>query len=202
METKTCRTCRLEKQLSDFSKDKHKNDGHHTKCKACVRDYKLRNADAIREYKKAYRAQNSIAICEYMKEYRKGYREKNMAALSAASSEWNRKNAERFAEIRRASRLKNAESSRAVTRNRRAKLKQSAGSHTASDIKIIGEMQRWKCACCRVDVRSNYHVDHIIPIAGGGDNDKTNLQLLCPPCNQSKNAKHPVDFMQSRGFLC
>lgn len=28
-----------------------------------------------------------------------------------------------------------------------------------------------------------------------------NLQLLCPTCNQQKNAHDPIDFMQSRGFL-
>lgn len=39
------------------------------------------------------------------------------------------------------------------------------------------------------------------PLARGGTNQRTNLQLLCPPCNLSKSAKDPIDFMQSRGFL-
>ena len=41
----------------------------------------------------------------------------------------------------------------------------------------------------------------IKPLARGGTNQRTNLQLLCPPCNLSKSAKDPIDFMQSRGFL-
>jgi hypothetical protein len=28
-----------------------------------------------------------------------------------------------------------------------------------------------------------------------------NVQLLCATCNLNKNAKDPIDFMQSRGFL-
>lgn len=32
-------------------------------------------------------------------------------------------------------------------------------------------------------------------------NDVSNLQATCPPRNQSKGAKDPVQFMQSRGFL-
>ena len=39
------------------------------------------------------------------------------------------------------------------------------------------------------------------PLALGGSNDKANLQLLCPTCNAKKSAKHPIDFMQSRGLL-
>ena len=62
-------------------------------------------------------------------------------------------------------------------------------------------LQRGKCACCRVSIADGYHVDHIQPLALGGSNDKTNLQLLCPTCNTKKSAKHPIDFMQSRGLL-
>lgn len=44
-------------------------------------------------------------------------------------------------------------------------------------------------------------MDHIMPLALGGTNTDDNIQLLCPTCNRSKHAKHPVDFMQQRGFL-
>ena len=63
-------------------------------------------------------------------------------------------------------------------------------------------LQRGKCACCRTSLdKSKYHIDHVMPLAKGGLNVDENIQLLCPPCNQAKHAKHPVDFMQSRGFL-
>ena len=42
---------------------------------------------------------------------------------------------------------------------------------------------------------------HIIPLALGGANDDLNVQLLTPDCNQRKKAQHPVDYMQSQGFL-
>ena len=35
----------------------------------------------------------------------------------------------------------------------------------------------------------------------GGLNADSNMQLLRAECNLQKSAKHPVDFMQSRGFL-
>jgi 5-methylcytosine-specific restriction endonuclease McrA len=35
----------------------------------------------------------------------------------------------------------------------------------------------------------SYHIDHVIPLAGGGTNDLDNLVLACIFCNTSKGAK-------------
>ena len=48
---------------------------------------------------------------------------------------------------------------------------------------------------------NDYHLDHINPLALGGSKTDEKIQLLRATCNLQKNAKHPVDFMQSRGFL-
>lgn len=51
------------------------------------------------------------------------------------------------------------------------------------------------CVQCRSDLtrlinqQNALHYDHIIPLAKGGMNDVTNLQLLCAKCNQSKSDK-------------
>lgn len=37
--------------------------------------------------------------------------------------------------------------------------------------------------------RLNAHIDHIVPVSRGGQNNKENLQLLCVSCNTSKGAK-------------
>lgn len=55
--------------------------------------------------------------------------------------------------------------------------------------------------CCGLPLGDNYHIDHIMPLALGGSNTDDNIQLLRQRCNNQKCAKHPVDFMQSRGFL-
>lgn len=61
--------------------------------------------------------------------------------------------------------------------------------------------QHGRCAVCHTDVIEKHHLDHIVPIALGGTNDRSNFQLLCPSCNLSKSAKDPVAFMQERGKL-
>lgn len=78
------------------------------------------------------------------------------------------------------------------------------GRHTAADIKSIFKAQRGRCAYfrnCGNRLGDDYHVDHIHPIALGGTNDRSNIQLACPTCNQLKSAQHPVDFAQSIGLL-
>lgn len=65
----------------------------------------------------------------------------------------------------------------------------------------IGDMQRWKCAICRIGVRNKYHLDHIVPLAGGGTHVPRNIQLLCGQCNVRKSAKDPINYMRELGRL-
>lgn len=62
--------------------------------------------------------------------------------------------------------------------------------------------QRGRCATCFNNVIEKHHLDHIVPLAKGGTNDRSNFQLLCPTCNLKKSAKDPLAFMQERGKLC
>ena len=40
-------------------------------------------------------------------------------------------------------------------------------------------------------------IDHVIPLARGGDNTISNLVPSCGPCNQSKHAKTPAEWLGS-----
>ena len=68
-------------------------------------------------------------------------------------------------------------------------------------IAALRTAQRNKCAICRRSVALRNHLDHIIPLALGGGHESRNLQLLCPPCNQRKAAKHPLAHMRELGRL-
>ena len=44
-----------------------------------------------------------------------------------------------------------------------------------------------KCSCCQKEFNNKkFHIDHIIPLACGGTNDESNLQLLCVGCHYEK----------------
>lgn len=61
--------------------------------------------------------------------------------------------------------------------------------------------QKGKCPCCHKLLGKDFHLDHIMPLALGGKNEDGNMQLLRATCNLKKSAKHPVNYMQERGFL-
>lgn len=92
-------------------------------------------------------------------------------------------------------------SARQAKRLRRAREKGAEGAHTKEDVYSIFMLQKGRCACCKVKLNKSYHVDHVFPLSKGGSNDKHNLQILCQTCNNQKHARHPIEFMQMKGFL-
>lgn len=129
-----------------------------------------------------------------------------VAANKERVSETKRRYAERHPDRRKASKAawqsSNADRMLAHGHNRRAKIR-AIGGKLSHDIRSrLMALQNSKCACCKGDLKkSKPHIDHVMPIALGGSNTDENVQILCARCNQSKNAKHPVEFMQSRGYL-
>lgn len=86
--------------------------------------------------------------------------------------------------------------------NRRARQRANGGVLSKGLAGKLFKLQRGKCACgCGQPLGTDYHLDHIMPVALGGTNTDDNIQLLTATCNMQKSAKHPVDFMQQRGFL-
>ena len=61
-------------------------------------------------------------------------------------------------------------------------------------IKALCIAQRYKCAYCGKSLNEGYHIEHLIPLSRGGDNDEWNIVLLCPHCNMSKNSKTLVEY--------
>ena len=66
---KTCSTCKIEKELSEFVKDKTKKDNLKSQCKICTKLYRKNNENYFKEYNKVYRENN--------KEYFKQWKENN-----------------------------------------------------------------------------------------------------------------------------
>ena len=86
-------------------------------------------------------------------------------------------------------------------RNRKARLRNADGTHSATDIGRLFQMQRGLCVACGVSLDLGMHVDHIIPIVRGGSNWPDNIQLLCPHCNVSKGAKLMSEWVAQKAYV-
>jgi len=150
----------------------------------CI-EWRKRNVEAVRKSGRDSYAKNREKRIEAVAFYKATNPEK----VKATKRHWIKENPE----IQR-------RHVRIAQQNRRAKKKANGGKLSGGLSAILLKLQKGKCACCKAKLGS-YHLDHIMPLALGGANSDDNIQLLCPTCNLQKNAKHPVDFMQEKGFL-
>lgn len=208
---KTCKKCSSEKPLESFSKCVRSHDGLQSKCKFCAnedakiyyaknrdsvlkkhaenkdennkksREYKDKNRDSLRLYSEQYRAENRDLLRRKQVEYAS----KNRYLVNASTAAWRKANPWR---------------GRIYRHNRSDRMASVGGTLSYGLSEKLLYLQRGKCACCKTKL-VKYHMDHIVPVSKGGANSDENIQLLCPPCNLRKHAKHPVDFMQQEGFL-
>lgn len=67
---KRCSTCKKNKELLEFWKNKSSKDGYYHICKSCSKVYYDANIEYITKRKQKYRLNNKTKIKEYGKEYR------------------------------------------------------------------------------------------------------------------------------------
>ena len=217
-----CTTCGKSKPLFDFDAQKAGKHGRRSKCRDCRKlaraDWINANRDRIRELGRAVAAKkrstadgtekNRASSNRYYaanKEVAKiaaaKYRNANRLKFNSTIALWRAKNPE----IQRASNAAwnaaNPEARRIHRQNRRARKLQSGAGLSSGLVAKLFELQSGKCPCCNQPLGEDFHLDHQMPLALGGSNTDGNMQLLRAKCNMQKTAKHPVEFMQSRGFL-
>lgn len=183
---KKCTKCGESKPITAFSKNSAAKDGLYTRCKACDNASKAQWRVANPDKEKARMAKWQAANPDKVKQHIAKWRRANPSKQVVYVAKW---------------KAAHPESNRIYDQNRRARKCGNDSKLSLGLIERLSKLQRGKCACCRGPLISGFHRDHIMPLALGGSNTDDNIQLLCPACNMQKSAKHPVDFMQQRGFL-
>lgn len=162
-----------------------------------AKEYGAKHADRYRANASRWYADNR----DRAKVTRAAYYENNKKAFKEASALRYAANAEvvklKTAEWRKA----NPEAKRTHNQNRRARKNYGGGKLSKGLAARLLVLQQGLCPCCREPLGSDFQYDHIVPLALGGLHADENIQLMRAVCNNRKNALHPVDYMQSRGFL-
>lgn len=173
---KQCTKCGLKKSLSAFGKRPERSikigsPGLRSNCKDCMR----------LSSRKWYSLNREKANDES-----RGWRAKNLDKAKESNANWY---------------AANLEYSKVKSHNRRVIGRDSGQKLSKGLASKLFKLQQGKCPCCKQPLGNDFHMDHKVPLALGGANVDSNIQLLRQRCNMQKHAKDPVDFMQSRGFL-
>lgn len=170
------------------------------------------NPEKIKAKSAAYYVANSEKILTTTSVWRAANPEKAKATSAARYAarrsefvskrvEYYKQNADSVKASSKAWRKANPEAVRLHTQNHTARKRENGGVLSKGLSAKLFKLQKGLCPCCSQPLGDNYHMDHIIPLALGGLNTDDNIQLLRQRCNNQKRAKHPIDFMQQRGFL-
>jgi len=90
----------------------------------------------------------------------------------------------------------NKDKRRVYKQTRRARISKVAGKLSPGLVGNLLVEQGGVCKCCNKPLGDDYHLDHRMPLALGGSNTDSNMQLLTAKCNRQKGAKHPDKFRQ------
>lgn len=119
----------------------------------------------------------------------------------AAIKRWNKEHIEVKREHGRRWQAANPEKKRITVQNRRARIRNRGGKLSKDLVAKLFALQKGKCPCCGLPLGKDFHLDHKMPLVLGGAHEDANMQLLRKECNYKKFTKHPIDYMQEKGFL-
>jgi len=217
-QSKICTKCGLDKPLSEYHKHTLGKYGLNPRCKSCKSDEALAARLADPEKYKKWSLDWYYANKEHVATRVSSWQRENKEIVNAKSKRWRDKNRAKIVEYNRGYkanhkeelaastkkwRQENPETVRSNKRNRKARIKNAPGRHTAMQTLELMEKQQYRCANCEIELtRANRHLDHWHPLALGGSNGIENLQWLCQTCNQSKNDLDPIEWLRRIGKAC
>jgi 5-methylcytosine-specific restriction endonuclease McrA len=175
-ECKTCLTSRWksipQQQKQKYNENKrnwiNSNPDKKEERKKYRKEYDKKNPEIVKKMKKSYYERHKEYIIKKVKEYRETH-----PGYSKIEKE---KNAEKHSK-------------------RRARKILTGGNFTKYDVRERIDKQNGLCFYCKSTL-VNYHVDHYIPLAKGGDNSPSNIVVACPSCNLKKGDLMPDIFME------
>lgn len=193
---KVCKTCKIEKPINNFYRNKNCKGGHLTECKECNKIYKQRNAKHNAELAMARRRRSGVKP----KKIFKNEEERRVAHLEACKR-WQIKNKEQVDEYNKQYRKENRELCNDRVKNWRehnphkiAEYNERRTQYTKEFKPVWANDDKIKEFYVKRDKMTKetgiqYQVDHVVPLLGEnvcGLHVEYNLQILTAEENNCK----------------
>lgn len=136
---------------------------------------------------------NKEAVKAKVREYATKHQDKR----AEASRRWSQNNKAKRSAFNKAWKIANPEAVAAMDHNRRMRIRGAEGKWTQKDWKEVLAKFGGVCPCC--GTAEDLTIDHIVPIAWGGNNFPWNLQPLCSSSNYSKADYAIADYLPWNG---
>ena len=186
--TKICSTCKVEYDVSEFSKNKSKKDGLSSQCKHCVCEYRNTTKEQRAEYCRKYREEHLDDIKKYEAErnkqlwqdpeYRqknKDYRANNKEHIKQRAKSYNKKltNTEEYKLHRRTYYSKNKEHIREVRKEHRKNNAEKIRKQELEYIKNNPERKIYKLTLRRISdaLKNNAKSGHTLELLNVSSNE-------------------------------
>lgn len=163
---KICSSCKLNKDLSEFNRNRSHKDGLQNNCRTCQR-------------KQNSGPKNQAYCLKYAANHRKEAVERAARWAKENRDHINKSNRDRFHNdlvYRRACLLRSFINS--------SYKRGSKGNLTRIQLEELLKASDYKCNYCGSPNKLEF--DHIVPLSKGGTNQIDNIQILCRSCNASK----------------
>lgn len=179
-----------------------KRSGRHSWCKACLsagyKEYKARSGERVRESQRRYKKDNR----EKINATAKGWRERNPEKATAIQQRRRERHPERIAASKRRSVEKKPDLYREISRiaeqrRRQRKADAQGGGVTKEQWLRQAEPYGNRCAYCDM-VTTTLVMEHMVPLARGGDHDICNVIPACRRCNSRKHTMTALEFFIGR----
>lgn len=186
---KHCICCKETKPFEEFSKHSQKKDGYYSYCKVCKSIKDKKSYDKYKEARYASSVEWKNKNKEKVRAYKRSWNSKNKEYFT----NWNKENIEHVREERRAWKKANKAKVNAQTRKRQAaQLQRTPKWLTEHDYKVM-ESKYAMAAWLSDVVGIKYHVDHIIPLRGdnvSGLHVPDNLSIILAQENMNKGNRY------------
>ena len=206
---KVCSTCKIEKELSNFTKDLSKRDGLKINCINCCKiyynNYRLNNQEKEKKRVSNYNNNKRVIDKDKIKKYKREYYFKNKEKIQIKKKEYRSSNKEILHEKRMSNFILRL--NERIGSSIRQSLKRNGFKKKSRTFEIVGcspselksylesKFEQWMSwdnwGKYNGEVNYGWDIDHIIPISSAKTEEEiirlnhyTNLQPLCSYVNR------------------